>query len=54
MSISLVGEHDVNVLLNIENKIGKKLIEFTEIEEKDVMEILPEVSVARRLANMVF
>ncbi|KAL3900821.1 MAG: hypothetical protein SGCHY_001073 [Lobulomycetales sp.] len=52
ISISIVGESDVDVLKNIEDKIGKKLEPFEEAPEKDVLELLDDTSIARRTANM--
>lgn len=47
-----MGESDVDVLKNIEDKIGKKLEPFEEAPEKDVLELLDDTSIARRTANM--
>ncbi|KAJ3018648.1 hypothetical protein HKX48_002754 [Thoreauomyces humboldtii] len=51
LSLSLVTQHDINVLLNIENKMGKKMTELP-VAENDVLEILNEVALAQRVANM--
>ncbi|TPX61013.1 hypothetical protein SpCBS45565_g07358 [Spizellomyces sp. 'palustris'] len=51
LSLSLVTQHDINVLLNIETKMNKKMQEL-EVEENDVLVMLNEVSLAQRVANM--
>ncbi|KAJ3411822.1 Glycosyl phosphatidyl inositol anchor synthesis [Chytridiales sp. JEL 0842] len=51
MSISLVTERDVDILQNIEGKINKKLEEFS-VPENEVLELLNEVGLAKRVANM--
>ncbi|TPX31431.1 hypothetical protein SmJEL517_g05230 [Synchytrium microbalum] len=51
ISISFVTEHDISVLLNIEQRMNKKLVELT-IAEDDVLDSLNEVSLARRVAMM--
>ncbi|KAI9102406.1 P-loop containing nucleoside triphosphate hydrolase protein [Phlyctochytrium arcticum] len=52
LSLSLVTQHDINLLLNIEKKMDKKMEEL-DVVENDVLEILNEVSLAQRVANMV-
>lgn len=52
LSLSLVTQHDINLLLNIETKMKKKMHELP-VEENEVLEILNEVSLAQRVANMV-
>ncbi|KAI8921101.1 P-loop containing nucleoside triphosphate hydrolase protein [Powellomyces hirtus] len=52
MSVSLVTQHDINVLLNIEKKMQKKMQELP-VVENEVLEILNEVALAQRVANMV-
>ncbi|TPX53203.1 hypothetical protein SeMB42_g00918 [Synchytrium endobioticum] len=49
ISISFVTEHDISILLNIEQKINKKLVEL-KVSEDDVLNSLNEVSLARRKA----
>ncbi|KAJ3162820.1 hypothetical protein HDU86_003794 [Geranomyces michiganensis] len=50
-SVALVTQHDINVLLNIEQKTGRKMEELP-VPENDVLEILNEVALAQRVANM--
>ncbi|OLY83342.1 ATP-dependent RNA helicase dbp8 [Smittium mucronatum] len=50
-AISIVTENDVNLVLGIEEKIGKKLNEL-KIDEKDVLDKLSKVMAARRVAAM--
>eukprot|EP00842_Homolaphlyctis_polyrhiza_P006827 jgi/Hompol1/733/HPOL_000927-RA len=52
LSLSFVTEHDVDIVLNIEEKSKKKMTEYP-VDEKEVLEILNEVNLAKRVANMV-
>ncbi|KAI8824154.1 P-loop containing nucleoside triphosphate hydrolase protein [Fimicolochytrium jonesii] len=52
LSLSFVTQHDINVLLNIEKKMDKKMLEMN-VVENDVLGILNEVALAQRVANMV-
>ncbi|KAJ1535128.1 hypothetical protein HK096_002993 [Nowakowskiella sp. JEL0078] len=51
ISVSIVTEHDIDIVHNIESKISRKLIEL-KIKESDVLELLTEVSLAKRVASM--
>ncbi|KAJ3296004.1 hypothetical protein HK104_002085 [Borealophlyctis nickersoniae] len=51
LSLSMVTERDINILLNIEGKINKKMEEF-KVPENEVLEILNEVALAKRVASM--
>ncbi|KAJ3220263.1 hypothetical protein HDU67_003278 [Dinochytrium kinnereticum] len=51
-SISLVTENDVSILKNIETTIKKRVDEI-EVEEDPVLDLLNEVGLAKRVANMV-
>ncbi|KAJ3057011.1 hypothetical protein HK097_001495 [Rhizophlyctis rosea] len=51
LSMSVVTEHDINILLNIEQKTEKKMNEY-KVSEKAVLEHLNEVALAKRVANM--
>jgi ATP-dependent RNA helicase DDX49/DBP8 len=67
LALSLVSERDVNLVLGIESRIStissqlnaasnlldKKLEEYKEIEENDILKLLNEVSLARKVAVMV-
>lgn len=50
-SLSFVSERDIDVLLNIEKKINKKLEEL-KVVENDALELLNEVGLARKVATM--
>ncbi|KAJ3091037.1 hypothetical protein HK102_001908 [Quaeritorhiza haematococci] len=52
LCLSMVTERDIDVLLNIEKKIGKKFEEYPIDSEKEVLASLNEVGLARRVANM--
>ncbi|KAJ8326772.1 putative RNA helicase [Batrachochytrium dendrobatidis] len=51
MSLSFVSERDVDIIHNIEKKTKKKMTEYT-VPENDVLEILDEVNLAKRIAKM--
>ncbi|KAJ3043909.1 hypothetical protein HDV00_003948 [Rhizophlyctis rosea] len=51
LSLSVVTEHDIDILLNIEKKTEKKMEEY-KVAEKPVLELLNEVALAKRVANM--
>ncbi|KAJ3337147.1 hypothetical protein HDU93_001528 [Gonapodya sp. JEL0774] len=51
VAVTLVTEHDVNLVVNIESKIGKKLVPY-DIVESEVLALLDEVAIAKRVANM--
>ncbi|KAJ1340781.1 hypothetical protein BSLG_004875 [Batrachochytrium salamandrivorans] len=51
LSLSLVSERDINIVLNIEKKTKKKMSEYS-VVENDVLEILDEVNLAKRIAKM--
>ncbi|OMJ26453.1 ATP-dependent RNA helicase dbp8 [Smittium culicis] len=50
-AITIATENDVNLVLAIEEKVGKKLVELV-VEEKEVLERLNKVMAARRVAAM--
>ncbi|KAI9224989.1 Ddx49-A-prov protein-like protein [Blastocladiella britannica] len=51
MAVSMASEHDVDVVLNIEKKLGKKLEKYdVDDEEINQMDFLNEVNVAKREA----
>lgn len=50
-AIAMVTEHDVALLLNVERKIGRKL-QALEVPENKVLELLEDVTVAKRVANL--
>lgn len=50
-AIAMVTEHDVALLLNVEKKIGRKLSAL-EVAEKEVLDLLEKVSVAKRVAGL--
>ncbi|PVV03815.1 hypothetical protein BB560_001704 [Smittium megazygosporum] len=50
-AITIMTENDVQLILDIEKKIGKKLEEYT-VSENKVVEILSKVVAARRVATM--
>ncbi|KAJ3210644.1 hypothetical protein HK099_008194 [Clydaea vesicula] len=52
VALSLITERDVEVLLNIEKSTKKKLIEFEGLIENEVLDLMNEVSVAKRVANL--
>jgi ATP-dependent RNA helicase DDX49/DBP8 len=51
VAISLVSQHEVGLLLRIEDAIQRKLTEHT-IAENEVLKFLPEANAARRLAAL--
>ncbi|KAI4502625.1 hypothetical protein M0802_002537 [Mischocyttarus mexicanus] len=51
MSVSLITPHDIKLLHAIEDLIGTKLIEY-KIDDKEVVTILTQVSVAKREAEI--
>ncbi|GLE01305.1 hypothetical protein PINS_up010135 [Pythium insidiosum] len=52
-SISLVTQHDIALLQNIEAKIGKKMDDMeAQAPEKDVLKLLNDVTTATRVAKM--
>ncbi|KAL2919758.1 putative RNA helicase [Polyrhizophydium stewartii] len=51
LSLSFVTERDVSIVLNIESKTKKKMAEY-EVAENEVLEIMSEVNLAKRVANM--
>lgn len=52
-SLSLVTQHDIELLQNIEGKVGKKMDDFeAEAPEKDVLKMLNDVTTATRVAKM--
>ncbi|KAI9008171.1 P-loop containing nucleoside triphosphate hydrolase protein [Gaertneriomyces semiglobifer] len=51
MSVSFITQYDIDLLKHVEDKIGKELVEY-EVDEKDVLEALEEVSAAGRIAKM--
>ncbi len=51
-SISIVTQHDISLLQNIEEKIGKKMDDFeSQASEKNVLKMLTEVTTATRVAK---
>lgn len=52
-SISLVTQHDIALLQNIEEQIGKKMDDYeSQAQEKDVLKLLSDVTTATRVAKM--
>ncbi|KAJ3142583.1 hypothetical protein HK101_003285 [Irineochytrium annulatum] len=51
LSMAFVTESDIKILQSIEGNMNKKLEEF-KVEEAPVLEMLNEVGIARRIANM--
>lgn len=52
-AISLVTQHDIELLQNIEAKVGKKMDDYeAEAPEKKVLELLNDVTTATRVAKM--
>lgn len=52
-SISLVTQHDIELLQNIEAKVGKTMDDYEpEAPEKDVLKMLNDVTTATRVAKM--
>ncbi|TMW56845.1 hypothetical protein Poli38472_006855 [Pythium oligandrum] len=52
-SISLVTQHDIALLQNIEAKIGKKMDDYeAQAPEQDVLKLLNDVTTATRVAKM--
>ncbi|ETM53228.1 hypothetical protein L914_03287 [Phytophthora nicotianae] len=52
-AISLVTQHDIELLQNIEAKVGKKMDDYeTEAPEKKVLKLLNDVTTATRIAKM--
>ena len=51
MAIAMVTEHDVALLLNVEKKVGRKLVAL-EVPENKVLELLEGVTVAKRVASL--
>jgi ATP-dependent RNA helicase DDX49/DBP8 len=49
LAITLVSQHEVALLLNVEEKIGIKMVEH-ETDENEVLQFLPEANAARRLS----
>ncbi|KAG3073447.1 putative ATP-dependent RNA helicase [Phytophthora idaei] len=52
-AISLVTQHDIELLQNIEAKVGKKMDDYeSEAPEKKVLKLLNDVTTASRIAKM--
>ncbi|RLN96816.1 hypothetical protein BBJ28_00012064 [Nothophytophthora sp. Chile5] len=52
-AISLVTQHDIELLQNIEAKVGKKMADYEpQAQEKDVLKLLNDVTTASRVAKM--
>ncbi|KUF82756.1 DEAD-box ATP-dependent RNA helicase 36 [Phytophthora nicotianae] len=52
-AISMVTQHDIELLQNIEAKVGKKMDDYeTEAPEKKVLKLLNDVTTATRIAKM--
>uniref|UniRef100_M4BB28 Uncharacterized protein n=1 Tax=Hyaloperonospora arabidopsidis (strain Emoy2) TaxID=559515 RepID=M4BB28_HYAAE len=52
-AISLVTQHDIELVQNIEAKVGKKMDDYeSEVPEKKVLKLLNDVSTASRIATM--
>ncbi|DBA02458.1 TPA: hypothetical protein N0F65_008672 [Lagenidium giganteum] len=52
-SISLVTQHDIELLQNIEDKTGKKMEDYeSHAPEKDVLKLLSDVTTATRVAKL--
>ncbi|ORX81507.1 DEAD-domain-containing protein [Anaeromyces robustus] len=52
ISLSLITEHDIELIQNIESLTKKKLIEYEGINENEVLKIMDKVNLAKRVANM--
>lgn len=52
MALTLMTEHDIDLVQNIEAKICRQLEEFTEPNEESVLKLLKKVSDAKRVASM--
>ena len=52
LALTLMTEHDVDLVQNIENKIARQLDEFEEPVEDKVLTLLKKVSEAKRVAGM--
>ncbi|KAG7391933.1 putative ATP-dependent RNA helicase ddx49 [Phytophthora pseudosyringae] len=52
-AISLVTQHDIELLQNIEDKVGKKMDDYeSEAPEKKVLKLLNDVTTATRISKM--
>ncbi|KAG7396087.1 putative ATP-dependent RNA helicase ddx49 [Phytophthora boehmeriae] len=52
-AISLVTQHDIELLQNVEEKVGKKMDDYEpQAPEKDVLKLLNDVTTATRVAKM--
>lgn len=52
-AISLVTQHDIELLQNVEAKVGKKMDDYeSEAPEKEVLKLLNDVTTATRVAKM--
>jgi ATP-dependent RNA helicase DDX49/DBP8 len=51
-TLALVTERDIDIVKNIEEKMNKKLELLEGVSEKQVLELLNQVSLAKRMANM--
>lgn len=52
MALTLMTEHDIDLVQNIEAKICRQLEEYPEPEEESVLKLLKKVSDAKRVASM--
>eukprot|EP00051_Salpingoeca_urceolata_P011663 m.144859 g.144859 ORF g.144859 m.144859 type:complete len:572 (-) comp17206_c1_seq4:55-1770(-) len=51
-AVTLVSERDIDLVHAVEEVVGVKMQLFEELKEKDVLDSLNEVNIARRTANM--
>ncbi|KAL6596518.1 DEAD-domain-containing protein [Neocallimastix sp. 'constans'] len=52
ISLSLITEHDIELIQNIESLTKKKLVEYEGVNENEVLKIMDKVNLAKRVANM--
>jgi len=50
--LSLITEHDIELIHNIESLTKKKLVEYEGVSENEVLKIWDKVNLAKRVANM--
>ena len=52
LALTLVSEHDIELVQSIEKKLGKQLVEYEEPPEQQVLTYIDLISSARRMARM--
>jgi ATP-dependent RNA helicase DDX49/DBP8 len=52
LALTLVSEHDIELIQSIEKKLGKQLVEYEEPPEQQILTHIDLISSARRLARM--